>query len=204
MTAYTSKQQPHMQNLWQLLQDGQARLDAELQAQPDADIPYRAKRALMRMLVSCQRRQRKSFQEMIAYLLDFPEEISSHAFAKLNFRPALVAADLCRSPSVQAAAHTAVLHSAADDGLAGELHIHMSTPHLNYQHRGAVLAAWPWYFYTAGVRRVAIQQRMDASERHLFDAAHPNHDRWLQHILTRQAWSVPLLIGPSIPSKTSD
>ena len=87
---------------------------------------------------------------------------------------------------------------------AAKLCVQVNTPHLNYQHRGDVLFAWPWYFYAASVHRVTLQRRMDASERHLFDVEHPDYDKWLQHILSRQPWSVPLLIGPHIPSNASD
>ena len=112
-----------------------ARLETELQAQSHADSQFRAKRALMRMLVSCQKRQHKSFQEMIAYLLGFPEAVCSHGFVSLNYRPALVEAsavvpcDLCRMPAMHAAAHSATLHNSLEPNPEGGIRIQMNIPH---------------------------------------------------------------------------
>ena len=110
------------------------------------------------------------------------------------------------------AQNSATVHNSADADTAAGPRVQISVPQLNYQHRGPTLAAWPWYFYTAGVRGLPTRHRVDASERRrLLDMAHPDCDRWpqhvflsRQHVLSRQPWRSPLLVRPDIPSKASD
>jgi len=99
VTDYSGKIQPHSHELWLHLHRGHARLEAELgdanAPSSDVDPRYRASRGLLRMALSAEKKQHKSFQEMVATLLGEPESICSHSFQRLYYSSTLSTA--CRA-----------------------------------------------------------------------------------------------------------
>ena len=77
ITDYTGKAQPQLTNLWKLLADGQRKLQTDLLDLPsEKRTPaYKTWRVCCRLLTCCQKRVHKSMQEMVAYLLQYPEYI---------------------------------------------------------------------------------------------------------------------------------
>ena len=72
ITAYMSKLQPQIANLWQLLATARAKLETDLATQQEnidglLSPQYIAKRSLTRMLMACQRRTHKSLPEICHY-----------------------------------------------------------------------------------------------------------------------------------------
>lgn len=107
ITDYTGKQQPHNEELFRLLYDGQTRLEQELTTTSQLDDhPYRAQRCLMRMAVSAEKRNHKSFQEIVALLLEEPEALCSHAFQNLYFGNALTAVARASSAAASTSAQS--------------------------------------------------------------------------------------------------
>ena len=81
----------------------------------------------------------------------------------------------------------------------------MPTQAVDYQYRGAAFRDWPWYFYVAGVTRVRLSNTHRTSPLlHRFAPDHPLRDEWLQSLLANQAWKIPLLVGPPIPTEHHD
>lgn len=81
----------------------------------------------------------------------------------------------------------------------------MPTQAVDYQYRGAAFRDWPWYFYVAGVARVRLSNTHRTSPLlHRFAPDHPLRDEWLQSLLANQAWKIPLLVGPPIPTEHHD
>ena len=112
VTDYSGKIQPHSHELWLHLHRGHARLEAELDdtnaPHPEIDPRYRASRGLLRMALSAEKKQHKSFQEMVATLLGEPESICSHSFQRLYYASTLSTAcraqpDNCASADLPAA-----------------------------------------------------------------------------------------------------
>ena len=96
VTDYAGKAQPHMNNLFRLLQIGQERLEEQLRQKPDGEKNCqrdRAWRTSVRMLMSCQKRVHKSMQEMVAYLLGIPENFCTHDFRLLYYATIVRAAE---------------------------------------------------------------------------------------------------------------
>ena len=88
ITDYAGKVQPHLTSLFILLQQGQQRLEEQFDDDPalKAKGPaYLASRTLFRMGITCQKRVHKSMQEMVNYLLGFPEAYCTHAFRPLYY-----------------------------------------------------------------------------------------------------------------------
>ena len=80
ITAYVSKGQPHLINLWILLRDGHQRLLQELTAMNcHHDSNYVASRTLTRLLTSTEKRVHKSMPEMESY--------TSHHFRRIFVTP---------------------------------------------------------------------------------------------------------------------
>ena len=72
----------------------------------------------------------------------------------------------------------------------------------DYQHRGAPLREWCWYFYVAGVARVPAQAT-NQSEVFEFAATHPHSRQSAQRVICRSASRVPQLVGPTFPATDS-
>ena len=58
------------------------------------------------------------------------------------------------------------------------------------------------YVYIAGVSRVGIQLKSDHA--FWYGARHPNAKKWKQQVRTTNAWCVPELVGPTVPSREKD
>ena len=208
VTAYMSKVQPQITNLWQLLARGQSRLAADLQemaaATEDPLTPaYVAKRVLTRMLMTCQRRAHKSMPEICHYLLGFPEAYASHSFRRLFLMHPLRRAQLLLPhlhPSPAAPEVSTILRAADRGGDA----VPTADQDVDYCYRWEPLALFPFYFYVAAITRVS--SKAPAPERILvpFQAAHPLAASFFQCIALEDAWSVPRLVGPRIPLATHD
>ena len=88
ITEYAGKVQPQLDSLFVLLERGQRRLEEQFDEDPTLPKKgpaYRAARTLFRMMFSCQKRVHKSMQEMVSYLLGFPEAYSTHEFRPLYY-----------------------------------------------------------------------------------------------------------------------
>jgi hypothetical protein len=244
-TEYTGKIQPHIQNLFSMLQAGHDRLEQQFREDPElaAKGPaYRAARTLMRMAFTCQKRIHKSMQEMVNYILGYPEAYCTHGFRHLYYGSLLTMAETLfpeqentvgtdcaeatediatvmpplspgRDAMVRADEEDSDACREDDDGAApgpssiasdipGLAKLSFAHQRLDYEHRGPKLQHWPLYFYVAGVSRLSRFKRTDSS--FLFNAEHPMHRIWKQQVLTKRAWRVPLLVGPTIPAESKD
>ena len=88
ITYYAGKVQPHMKNVFRLLQTGQERLERQMQEDPNIRAKgqdHIAWRTWARMMISCQKRVHQSMQEMVSYLLEEPEHYCSHDFRILYY-----------------------------------------------------------------------------------------------------------------------
>ena len=218
VTAYTTITQPHAENLWRALQTNIARLEDELHAsQPDAAEPeggcdpgYRVQRVLMRLATTVHKRCHRSLQEAVGFLLDEPEAYCYHRFTRVYFTNAMrVAGQMLEAPLNLGAVpmepeHTAVL-SFGSTLHPSQPHLTLASQHIDYEHRGTRLQAWPWYFYIASVSRVKIPAATtDVEDFYAFADTHPSPNGCCQRIRSQSAWTVPQLAGPSFPSASSD
>ena len=220
ITGYMSKVQPHLTNLWHLLEQGQRRLEHELQQQASAGAvlvgPSLMGKTLNRMLSSCQRRAHKSLPEMCHYLLGYPEAYSSHAF-----RPLFVGNLLCRAASLLPLAHTDLPEPesvawvprgpGANDNTEGASstaaqpsRLNLMTQELDYMHRGPALQLWPLYFYVAAVSRSTGQRCSAGAYLEPFAPDHPNAAYAVQKIALTDPWLVPQVVGRAVPSAEKD
>ena len=88
VTDYAGKTQPHMKNLFRLLQIGQERWEQrerDTVALKDRPAFDRAWSVWVRMNMSCLKRVHKSMQEMVSYLLGVPEAFCTHDFRLLYY-----------------------------------------------------------------------------------------------------------------------
>ena len=219
VTAYISKTQPHLVSLWQLLEEGQARLQAEL-GTSSADGPgehnprYLAARVLTRMLTACQRRVHKSMPEMCHYLLGYPEAYTSHHFKCLFLtnilRRAQCTLPLQRQPAIEPQCDTwirtqslqsADSHDSAD---ASAITVTPMTQEMDYLHRGPSLSSWPLYFYVAAISRTTARRHGDGAVLAPFAPGHPHSNQAMQRVSVRDPWHVPQLLGPALPTTDSD
>ena len=217
ISKYLTKPQPQLASLWALLRDGQARLERELSQQTEQPAAsYRARRTLLRLLDTCQRQAHRSMPEICQYLLGYPEAYTNATFRPLYTTSALRRAELLVPTSESALPNPpetafwlrprtvnvdAPLDGAADapdaqPAVAEALALTTGHQELDYMHRGADLRAWPFYFYVAGVRRVA---RTQAARQVAFACTHPQHLTHVQAPALQSAWQVPQLTGPAFP-----
>ena len=210
ITAYISKTQPHLANLWLLLRDGQRRLEQEHASAPSAPAPQRvASRTLTRMLTSAEKRVHKSLPELAHYLLGHAEHYTTHTFRPLYITPLLHRAhSLCAVETLRqhAAPCTFLLPQVDEDGEAdGAVSAAAHVPQdVDYGCRGQDLRRWPFYFYVAGVRKCLAHHPPPGACYARYSVAHPHHDRSCQRILTTTAWAVPQLCGFAIPPRERD
>ena len=226
ITAYTSKTQPHAESLWRALQLNIARLDAELAAKDvaeernDVDPVYRTQRLLMRMSTTVHKRCHRSLQEAVNFLLHCPESYSSHSFRPLYITNALHCATAALEQPVivgelPAEAQQTYILTMPRDALSDRAHMETfaapsrprltsASQHTDYEHRGAQLQAWCWYFYVASITRVAADKAAFDETVFIFAASHPNPSGWAQKLSCASAWKIPALVGPSFPSKGTD
>ena len=105
------------------------------------------------------------------------------------------------------ASATAVLVAHPEDAVVAQ-----SAPQLvplraqeqDYIHRGAALAAWPLYFYVAGISRVSIQKVRGDLLATPFADTHPDARGFVQQVATAEPWAVPHLVGRPIPAEAKD
>ena len=74
----------------------------------------------------------------------------------------------------------------------------------DYSYRGEALSAWPLYFYVAAVSRCAAGRKQPPAHAFPFDPGHPAGTKLLQKVRTKNAWCVPELAGPMVPSADKD
>ena len=220
ITGYMSKVQPHLTNLWHLLEQGQRRLEHELQQQASVGTVLVGSslmgKSLNRMLSSCQRRAHKSLPEMRHYLLGYPEAYRSH-----TFRPLFVGNLLCRAASLLPLAHTDLPEPesvawvprgpGANDNTEGTSstaaqpsRLNLMTQELDYMHRGPALQLWPLYFYVAAVSRSTGQRCSAGAYLEPFAPDHPNAAYAVQKIALTDPWLVPQVVGRAVPSAEKD
>ncbi|CAL1155614.1 unnamed protein product [Cladocopium goreaui] len=182
------------------------------------DHKARARSTLSKLLMSCQRRIHKSVQEMISYLLGYPEAYSTHSFHKLYFYH--LAARLESSEpfdgshlaSVEAATPSSVLIFPEESIQAcSDTNNHFRQPQFytpssdDYPFRGDDLQGWPLYFYAAGVTRIPTSKTTFKTPGNIpFLPQHPRATSLRQQVLTATAWKIPHLMGPRIPPVTED
>ena len=218
VTSYTTKVQPQMTSLWALLQSATSRLLADLEKSDRAlPIPQsqRAHKTLSRLLLACQKKQHKSMQEMVSYLLGYEDFYCTHPFQKLAWGtlaaqlltlhpvPAMATADVHRQAQPQS---LIVPHQNPnqEDGPTLTWSFH-SDVDIDYPQRGPILAEWPWYFYCAGVAPINIHRSTGPETATIpFAETHPKRNQCRQQVRTVNAWRIPELLGPRIPSVTED
>ena len=214
ITAYTSKVQPQLTNLWLLLQSGQATLEAELRDLPDP-LPslQHASKVFNRMISACQKRVHKSMPEMVQFLLRQPEAYKSHTFVPLFLTDLLRQAAALLQPEDQAASspsNVVLLPATAGPdpthpGTSGPVRpVPLVPQSTDYLCRGPDLAAWPLYFYVAGVRRVRRRDVPDDAAVVPFDCQHPLASSCVQVVALHTPWAVPRFIGSSLPDPSAD
>ena len=219
VSCYTTKTQPHLASLWTLLHTATHKLQQDLgAAHAGMDHKARARSTLSKLLMSCQRRIHKSVQEMISYLLGYPEAYSTHSFHKLYFYH--LAARLESSEpfdgshlaSVEAATPSSVLIFPEESIQAcSDTNNHFRQPQFytpssdDYPFRGDDLQGWPLYFYAAGVTRIPTSKTTFKTPGNIpFLPQHPRATSLRQQVLTATAWKIPHLMGPRIPPVTED
>ena len=225
VTAYTGKVQPHVTSLrflclvWMLILMRKPAL-LQLPRTPAASAQASCRRLLMHMASTCHKRRHRSMQEMVDFVLGFPEAICTRSFRRLYISGALAqaAAELQVDTAVGKLPRSFSVSGLVAPGPAqGHLHANHGASRVSrkcrscrfsgqlsdYQHRGAPLREWCWYFYVAGVERVPAQAR-NQPEVFEFAAAHPHSRQWAQRVICRSAWRVPQLVGPTFPAADSD
>ena len=92
---YSSKEQPHIEGLLQILHNALGRLKQDIARKRgsgiDVSIQEEARLVLHRLVSCTNRRMHKGFPEMVSYLYGFPAHVSSHAFSELYFENHVVA-----------------------------------------------------------------------------------------------------------------
>ena len=232
ITSYTGKVQPHLMNIWHLLSKGHSNLQDDLAKHQvddqEHDPKYIAQRTLFRMITSCKKKNHKSMQEMVNYLLGLPEFYCTHEFRPLYYANLCTEADSLLEQSIlvgeraSAPTTTAVMFARPSveqdeaalvldsDGEPEEVSgitksVSVDKQRLNYEKRGASLQSWPFYFYVASVSLVQSKKVVAGTATAFrFHASHPCAAEVSQQLLTSRAWYVPELIGPSIPAVEDD
>ena len=213
-TAYMSKVQPHISNLFDVLAAGQRRLEEHMATGRSAGAPElpgtaRMRKTLTRMLTSAQRRSHKSMPEMVHYLLGYPEAYCSHAFRALYVRDLLEQALAKRSAEseehflVAAGANPSAPTHAFPQARAA---VPANLQATDYMHRGVPLAQWPLYFYVAGVSRSKKPRGSTGLPPAFvpFAPGHPDGCANLQRVLLLERWYVPQLTGAHLPPVAVD
>ena len=104
ITSYTGKVQPHLMNIWHLLSKGHSNLQDDLAkhqvGDQEHDPKYIAQRTLFRMITSCKKKNHKSMQEMVNYLLGLPEFYCTHEFRPLYYANLCTEADSLLDQSI--------------------------------------------------------------------------------------------------------
>ena len=254
VTDYAGKTQPHMKNLFRLLQIGQERLEQQDRERVDSERKGprdRAWRTFVRMVMSCQKRVHKSMQEMVSYLLGVPENYCTHEFRLLYYGNMIHTAEEAlplsgamtgtevvpptqdasivppREPALskqqneididadKGVEEDVVFAEQCDDykqqneidlgdDTGAEAKVVWATQCDDYKYRGEALKDWPLYFYVAGVSRWAQGHKLKSSHVYDFDPSHPAAHRLRQKVRTANAWCVPELAGPTVPSFEKD
>ncbi|CAE8600470.1 unnamed protein product [Polarella glacialis] len=83
------------------------------------------------------------------------------------------------------------------NGVLPRTRLIVAMQHLDYEHRGPVLAEWSWYFYIAGVCKVKLRNYSEGDQVFPFSDAHPEARFLAQRVLHSTPWRVPLLLGPA-------
>lgn len=216
VTCYTTKTQPQLTSLWSLLHSATQRILESFQNPDPPTAPLtRARSALSRLLLSCQKRVHKSSQEMVSYLLGFDDYYSTHSFKRLFYGKLAAelqtlhavpgmshgAAELERQPSIMIQPDMAEVHPDNET----PQYTFVSSTHSDYEFRGDDLDDWPFYFYMAGVTRILTTKSALSTPGCIpFAPNHPERRTWRQQVLTGTAWKIPHLMGPRIPSITED
>ena len=97
VTAYTGKVQPHVTSLrflclvWMLILMRKPAL-LQLPRTPAASAQASCRRLLMHMASTCHKRRHRSMQEMVDFVLGFPEAICTRSFRRLYISGALAQA----------------------------------------------------------------------------------------------------------------
>ena len=221
ITAYISKVQPHIANLWRILEAGQRRLEAELQEQ-ERDTGAKPspmaimRRALTRMLTGCQRRAHKSLPEMCHYLLGYPEAYCSHTFRPLYLRNLLRRAQAIlplaqadvQEPETVARVAKDVQMMPDDSGVDGACPnmptLSILSQETDYLHRGAAFCNWPFYFYVAAVQRTKSTSCKNGSLLAPFASSHPDVQHVWQRVALHEQWSIPQFVGCKVPTRAED
>ena len=224
VTSYTTKTQPQLTSLWDLLHSATQKLQNDISSGTlDGQDPRaRARTTLSRLLLSCQKRVHKSMQEMISYLLGHTDAYSTHSFHKLFFFHLAAQLEAAHPLAGSHLADTEMqarsalfLQPTADDpepfnspavpGGAPCGPSFWSPSSDDYPFRGEDLQTWPLYFYAAGVARVASSKSALTTPGCIpFSPLHPNTHTIRQQVLTHQPWRIPHLMGPRIPSSNED
>ena len=90
------------------------------------------------------------------------------------------------------------------NGVLPRTRLIVAMQHLDYEHRGPVLAEWSWYFYIAGVCKVKLRNYSEGDQVFPFSDAHPEARFLAQRVLHSTPWRVPLLLGPAVPNQSVD
>ena len=225
ITSYTGKVQPHLMNIWNLLSKGHSNLQDDLAKRQvgdqEHDSKYVAQRTLFRMITSCKKKNHKSMQEMVNYLLGLPEFYCTHEFRPLYYANLCTEADSLLQQSILvgeracASSISAIMFarpSVAEDeddeavdtsGISKSVTVDKQRQ--NYEKRGAGLQSWPFYFYVASVSIIQGKKVVAGTPTVFrFLASHRDAADKVQQLLSSRPWYVPELIGPSIPAVDDD
>ncbi len=217
-SEYTSKEQPHLDNLYTSFANGLARLFQDLESMDESarQPAYKAKRILHRLISATNKRVHKGMPEMVSFLFGYPDFWSSHSFRplyisgmraavmhiwnKLRETPSLSLDDgNCLDDPFQCA-------DAGDDSK-----VSLRNLRFDYSFRPLEISDFPLYFFVAGTHVVEKKNNtvyLDFSERQAahtsLDALPQQHPASKTHgviVTQNSAWQVPVLHGAMVPRR---